>query len=68
MAAKDASLNQEASFSSVLSKALVSDGRWDKQTFEHFPLVVYWLRQLVGLVIGLLCGLAPITGAAGFVL
>jgi hypothetical protein len=38
-----------------------------QETFEELYDVVYWLRQALGLALGLLWGLIPMRGVAGFV-
>jgi hypothetical protein len=47
------------------AKALVFGGKWDVHTFEDFPLVVYWIRQVVGIALGIVWGIIPLTGWQG---
>ncbi|KAH3744910.1 hypothetical protein Pelo_13685 [Pelomyxa schiedti] len=37
-------------------------------TTEELHVVVYWMRQALGIVLGLIWGLIPLTGALGFIL
>ena len=53
---------------SCLQKALVPDGRWDRDSFKEFPEVIYWLRQGLSFFLGLALGLYPLVGFSGFVL
>jgi hypothetical protein len=45
-----------------ISKALQYDAKWDKENFVKFPDAVHWLRQVIALVFGVICGLLPLTG------
>ncbi|XP_046334965.2 respirasome Complex Assembly Factor 1-like [Haliotis rufescens] len=48
---------------SIVSKAFTQDAEWtDKGEFLD---VVYWLRQILGVVIGLIWGLIPLKGLVG---
>ena len=51
----------------VFKKAFVMDGNWDKDTFEEFPEVVYWIRNAIGLITGLICGYYAVQGIIGFI-
>jgi EMC6 len=42
-------------------------GEWDKENFPELKDVLFYGRQLLALVAGLLCGLLPLTGAAPLV-
>lgn len=49
---------------SLLSKALTPDyGSWNDK--DEFLDVIYWLRQVMGVVLGLLWGLLPLKGIIG---
>ena len=50
----------------IFKKGLTYNGQWDKDSFFEYNDVVYWLRQIIGLLVGLVCGALPLTGAAGF--
>lgn len=54
------------SFAQFTKKALTYNGQWDKDSFDDYPVFVYWIRQVVGLVAGLMCGVMPITDPSGF--
>jgi hypothetical protein len=45
-----------------LSKALKHNAKWDTENFAKFPDVVHWLRQVIALLCGVVCGILPITG------
>lgn len=53
---------------SIIAKALQKNGRWDRDSFPEFMLVLYWLRQFVGMVAGICCGIFAITGVSGLVI
>lgn len=63
-------LNSESStgsnLSSTLSKALSSRSTWPDK--EEFLDVIYWFRQIVGVILGLLWGVLAIQGIVGIVL
>uniref|UniRef100_A0A7S2V656 Rab5-interacting protein n=1 Tax=Fibrocapsa japonica TaxID=94617 RepID=A0A7S2V656_9STRA len=53
---------EEVEEKTMWQKAMIQGAAWDKETFEEFLDVVYWLRQVVALVLGLVWGLVPLTG------
>ena len=53
------------SISATISKALTAKSDWPDK--EEFLDVIYWARQVVGVVIGLLWGLAALQGAVALV-
>lgn len=53
------------SISSTFSKIWVQSDWSDK---EEFLDVIYWARQIIGIVIGLVWGLVPLKGFLGLVL
>jgi len=53
------------SISSTISKIWVQSDWSDK---EEFLDVIYWARQIIGIVIGLVWGLVPLKGFLGLVL
>ncbi|XP_067651535.1 GEL complex subunit OPTI-like [Haliotis asinina] len=48
---------------SIVSKAFTQDAEWTDK--DEFLDVVYWLRQILGVVIGLIWGLIPLKGILG---
>ncbi|XP_071092043.1 GEL complex subunit OPTI-like [Haliotis cracherodii] len=48
---------------SIVSKAFTQDAEWTDK--DEFLDVVYWLRQILGVVIGLIWGLIPLKGLVG---
>ena len=38
-----------------------------QENFEDFPDVVHWIRQVVGILIGIVWGFIPMTGSAGLI-
>lgn len=36
-----------------------------QESFPEFPTVLYWLRQVIGIVLGVVWGVIPMSGAAG---
>lgn len=50
-----------------ISKALKYNAKWDTDNFVKFPEAVHWLRQLIALSCGLVCGLLPVTGVVAIV-
>ena len=51
--------------STPFEKAFKQGARWDATSFPEFPAAVYWLRQILALVVGLVWGLVPLTGWVG---
>lgn len=50
----------------IFSKAVTSGSEWcDK---DEFLDVVYWLRQIIGLIIGVVWGVVPLKGILGILL
>ncbi|CAM9222521.1 unnamed protein product [Hapterophycus canaliculatus] len=49
------------------SKGLRKGAKWDKETFEDFPVCVHWFRQIVAAAAGVTLGFLGITGAPGVV-
>eukprot|EP00245_Coleochaete_scutata_P004547 TRINITY_DN17259_c0_g1_i1.p1 TRINITY_DN17259_c0_g1~~TRINITY_DN17259_c0_g1_i1.p1 ORF type:complete len:139 (-),score=22.82 TRINITY_DN17259_c0_g1_i1:364-780(-) len=47
------------------SKLLDRYAEWDSEEIKD---VIYWLRQILGLLFGLVYGLVPVTGGPGFIL
>lgn len=52
--------------SSIFNRAITGKSEWPDK--EEFLDVIYWLRQLLGLVLGLIWGSFAIQGAVGLVL
>ncbi|EDO41626.1 predicted protein [Nematostella vectensis] len=52
--------NGEYSVSDTFRKALKSGSTWEDK--EEFLDVIYWLRQILAVVIGILWGLVPLKG------
>ena len=46
--------------SSIFNRAITGKSEWPDK--EEFLDVIYWLRQLVGLVLGLICGTFAVQG------
>ncbi|CAN0346203.1 unnamed protein product [Ectocarpus sp. 12 AP-2014] len=55
------------SCSTKWSKGLQRGARWDKDTFEDFPVCVHWFRQFMAAVAGICVGFAGVTGWSGLV-
>eukprot|EP00903_Cladosiphon_okamuranus_P011988 g11257.t1 len=49
------------------SKGLQRGAKWDKETYEDFPVCVHWVRQIVAAIVGIALGFAGVTGAFGLV-
>eukprot|EP01041_Mallomonas_annulata_P001949 gene1949-3776_t len=58
---------KKITFAEILQKAVTPNGGWDKDTFEEFPNVVFWMRQIIGLLFGVAFGIYPMTGIMGLV-
>lgn len=54
------------SLTTTISKALASQSAWPDK--EEFLDVIYWLRQIVGVLLGLVWGVIAIQGIVGIVL
>jgi len=58
--------NQTVSFSTLVKLGLTKNAEWpDEEVFLDW---IYWSRQVVGLLIGVIWGLIPLTGLFGLVL
>lgn len=55
-----------SSFSNLWSRAVTAKSSWPDK--EEFLDVIYWLRQILGVIIGLAWGILAIQGAVGLVL
>ena len=55
-----------SSFSNLWSRAVTAKSSWPDK--EEFLDVIYWLRQVLGVIIGLAWGVLAIQGAVGLVL
>jgi len=51
---------------SVLQKAMTSGSEWPDK--EEFLDVIYWGRQILGIILGLIWGLLPLKGFLGLIL
>lgn len=51
----------------IIGRALKPNGKWDKDSFPEFMSVLYWMRQVISVVIGTVLGLWGVTGYMGFV-
>ncbi|XP_052060535.1 respirasome Complex Assembly Factor 1-like [Mytilus californianus] len=49
-----------------LNKALSAEAEWDDK--DEFLDVIYWMRQILGLILGIVWGLIPLKGIIGLVL
>lgn len=58
--------SSDTSIVAVLSKALTAGSDWSDK--DEFLDVIYWLRQIIGLLIGVVWGVFPIKGLLGIVL
>lgn len=54
------------SFSELIKLGLTKNAEWPDE--EIFLDWIYWSRQIVGLVFGLIWGLIPLTGIVGLAL
>lgn len=50
----------------TFSKAFVAEADWDDK--DEFLDVVYWMRQIIGVILGLIWGLLPLKGLLGLAL
>lgn len=57
--------DSSSSLSSIWNKALTANSSWDR---EEFLDVIYWLRQALGVAIGIVWGTLAIQGVLGLVL
>ncbi|KAH9502920.1 hypothetical protein Btru_072387 [Bulinus truncatus] len=51
---------------SLLSKALTPENQW--QDKDEFLDVIYWMRQILGLLLGIIWGIVPLKGFIGLAL
>jgi hypothetical protein len=59
---------EEDSTIAIIKKSLIYNGAWDKDSFPDYALVIYWMRQFIGLVVGVFSGVLPLTNIFGFLL
>lgn len=59
-------ISSDTSVMAVLSKALTAGSEWSDK--DEFLDVVYWLRQIIGLLVGITWGIFPIKGLIGIIL
>ena len=52
-----------SSIGSIVSRAFTANSEWEEK--DDFLDVVYWIRQLVGVVIGIAFGVVGVKGAVG---
>lgn len=57
---------KETSISSTIAKAFTSEATWTDK--DEFLDVIYWLRQVLGVVLGIVWGLLPLKGIVGLAL
>ena len=60
------SVTESSTLSSLWTRAITANSSWPDK--EEFLDVIYWLRQGLGVAIGLVWGLLAIQGAIGLVL
>ncbi|XP_060599084.1 GEL complex subunit OPTI-like [Ruditapes philippinarum] len=53
-------------FSETLSRAFTSEAKWTDK--DEFLDVIYWMRQILGILLGLIWGLLPLKGIVGLAL
>lgn len=62
----DDSLQGQANFGVLLSKSMTPEVKWADK--DEFLDVIYWMRQIMGIVLGLVWGLIPMKGFFGLAL
>ncbi|KAJ0178497.1 hypothetical protein K1T71_006320 [Dendrolimus kikuchii] len=60
------SANKGKTVESIWKKAFVANTEWPDK--EEFLDVIYWMRQAIGIVLGLFWGLLPMKGFLGLLL
>ena len=63
---EEESIESEERFQITLTKVLKYNAKWDTDNFVKFPDVIHWMRQVIAVVCGLVCGLLPVTGVLAF--
>lgn len=58
--------DKETSISATFAKAFTSEAAWSDK--DEFLDVIYWLRQILGIVLGIAWGLLPLKGIFGLAL
>lgn len=66
VAEKSLTKPQTVSFGQLVKLGLTKNAEWPDE--EIFLDWIYWSRQIVGLVLGLIWGLIPLTGFLGLAL
>ncbi|KAL7636407.1 UNVERIFIED_CONTAM: hypothetical protein RMT77_013182 [Armadillidium vulgare] len=58
--------NKTKSFSSTWHKAITRNSKWPDK--DEFLDVIYWTRQVIGIILGLIWGCIPLVGIIGLIL
>lgn len=58
--------DKETSISATFTKAFTSEAAWSDK--DEFLDVIYWLRQILGIILGIIWGLLPLKGIFGLAL
>ena len=61
--ASASSTSTSSSIGSIVSRAFTANSEWDEK--DDFLDVVYWIRQVVGVIIGICFGVVGVKGAVG---
>jgi len=56
----------ETTVSATFKKALRTSSDWPDK--DEFLDVIYWLRQILGVILGVMWGIAPLSGVIGLIL
>lgn len=59
-------VTKEPTVMETISKALSSESEWTNK--DEFLDVIYWMRQIIGVVIGVIWGIIPLKGFLGILL
>ncbi|KAL3858914.1 hypothetical protein ACJMK2_009163 [Sinanodonta woodiana] len=54
------------SLMTIVSKAVTAEAKWTEK--DEFLDVIYWMRQIIGIILGLVWGILPLKGFLGLIL
>ncbi|CAO1423465.1 unnamed protein product [Diamesa serratosioi] len=62
------SKSQSSSFKTILKMGLTKNAPWPEDNTDDFLDLIYWSRQIFGILLGVVWGIIPLTGILGLVL
>ncbi|CAO1428914.1 unnamed protein product [Diamesa hyperborea] len=60
--------SQSSSFKTILKMGLTRNAPWPEDNTDDFLDLIYWSRQIFGILLGVVWGIIPLTGILGLAL